>query len=79
MKRLGYTKYVAQGGDWGALITQLMGAQAAPGLLGIHTNMPGAVPPDIDKAAFAGAPVPSGLSADEQHAYNQLVFFYGLA
>jgi pimeloyl-ACP methyl ester carboxylesterase len=81
MKRLGYTKYVAQGGDWGALITQLMGAQAAPGLLGIHTNMPGAVPPDIDKAALAGAPVPSGLSADEQRAYDQLVFFYthGLA
>jgi hypothetical protein len=76
MKRLGYTKYVAQGGDWGALITQLMGAQAAPGLLGIHTNMPGAVPPDIDKAAFAGAPAPSGLSADEQHAYDRLVFFY---
>jgi len=81
MKRLGYTKYVAQGGDWGALITQLMGAQAAPGLLGIHTNMPGAVPPDIDKAAVAGAPAPSGLSADEQHAYDRLVFFYtrGLA
>ena len=81
MKRLGYTKYVAQGGDWGALITQLMGAQAAPGLLGIHTNMPGAVPPDIDKAALAGAPAPSGLSADEQHAYDRLVFFYtrGLA
>jgi len=76
MKRLGYTKYVAQGGDWGALITQLMGAQAAPGLLGIHTNMPGAVPPDIDKAAFTGAPAPSGLSADEQHAYDRLVFFY---
>jgi pimeloyl-ACP methyl ester carboxylesterase len=81
MKRLGYTKYVAQGGDWGALITQLMGAQAAPGLLAIHTNMPGAVPPDIDKAALAGAPAPSGLSADEKHAYDQLVFFYakGLA
>ncbi len=77
MKRLEYSKYVAEGGDWGALITQLMGAQAAPGLLGIHTNMPGAVPPDIDKAAFAGAPAPSGLSADEQHAYDQLVFFYG--
>jgi pimeloyl-ACP methyl ester carboxylesterase len=76
MQRLGYTKYVAQGGDWGALITQLMGAQAVPGLLGIHTNMPGAVPPDIDKAALAGAPVPSGLSADERHAYDQLVFFY---
>jgi len=77
MKRLEYSKYVAEGGDWGALITQLMGPQAAPGLLGIHTNMPGAVPPDIDKAAFAGAPAPSGLSADEQHAYDQLVFFYG--
>jgi pimeloyl-ACP methyl ester carboxylesterase len=76
MARLGYTKYVAQGGDWGALITQLMGAQAAPGLLGIHTNMPGAVPPDIDKAALAGAPAPTGLSADERHAYDQLVFFY---
>jgi pimeloyl-ACP methyl ester carboxylesterase len=76
MQRLGYTKYVAQGGDWGAVITQLMGAQAAPGLLGIHTNMPGAVPPDIDKAALAGAPAPSGLSADERHAYDQLVFFY---
>ncbi len=81
MQRLGYTKYVAQGGDWGALITQLMGAQAPPGLLGIHTNMPGAVPPDIDKAALAGAPAPSGLSEDERHAYDQLVFFYtkGLA
>ena len=76
MQRLGYTKYVAQGGDWGALITQLMGAQAAPGLLGIHTNMPGAVPSDIDKAALAGTPAPSGLSADERHAYDQLVFFY---
>jgi pimeloyl-ACP methyl ester carboxylesterase len=67
---------VAQGGDWGALITDLMGVQAPPELLGIHTNMPGAVPPDIDKAAFAGAPPPSGLSADERHAYDQLAFFY---
>jgi pimeloyl-ACP methyl ester carboxylesterase len=76
MQRLGYTTYVAQGGDWGAVITQLMGAQAAPGLLGIHTNMPGAVPPDIDKAALTGAAAPSSLTADERHAYDQLVFFY---
>ncbi len=53
-----------------------MGAQAPPELLGIHTSMPGAVPPDVDKAAFAGAPAPAGLSADEKHAYEQLVFFY---
>ena len=81
MKRLGYPRYVAQGTDWGALIVDLMGVQAAPELLGIHTNMPGAVPPDIDKAAFGGAPPPSGLSADERHAYEQLAFFYkyGLA
>jgi len=81
MKRLGYKKFVAQGGDWGALITQLMGVQAPPELLAIHTNMPGAVPPDIDKAAFVGAPAPAGLSAEEKHAYDQLVFFYthGLA
>jgi pimeloyl-ACP methyl ester carboxylesterase len=77
MKRLGYTKFVAQGGDWGALITDLIGVQAPPELLAIHTNMPGAVPPDIDKAAFAGAPAPSGLSAEEAAAYDQLVFFYG--
>src|SRR6266702_7896615 len=61
MKRLGYTQFVAQGGDWGALITDLMGAQAAPELLAIHTNMPGAVPNDINAAAFTGAPAPSGL------------------
>ena len=77
MKRLGYTKYVAQGGDWGALVTQLMAVQAPPELLGIHTNMPGAVPVEINKAALAGAPPPSGLSAEERHAYDRLVFFYG--
>jgi pimeloyl-ACP methyl ester carboxylesterase len=81
MKRLGYKKFVAQGGDWGALITDLMGVQAPPELIGIHTNMAGAVPGDIDKAAFMGTPPPSGLSADEQRAYGQLAFFYkhGLA
>jgi pimeloyl-ACP methyl ester carboxylesterase len=77
MQRLGYEKYVAQGGDWGALITQLMGKQAPGGLLGIHTNMPGAVPVEINRAAQAGAPTPAGLSAEEQRAYEQLVFFYG--
>ncbi len=81
MKRLGYTRYVAQGGDWGALVVDLMGVQAPPGLLAIHTNMPGAVPPDIDKAAFTGAPPPSGFSAEEKFAYDRLAFFYkhGLA
>ncbi|HEX7947618.1 MAG TPA: alpha/beta hydrolase, partial [Phenylobacterium sp.] len=77
MQRLGYTRYVAQGGDWGALVTQLMGQQEPPGLIAIHTNMPGAVPVEINRAAFAGAPMPAGLSADEQHAYKRLVFFYG--
>jgi pimeloyl-ACP methyl ester carboxylesterase len=81
MERLGYTQYVAQGGDWGALIVDLMGVQAPPGLLGIHTNMAGAVPPDIDKAALTGAPPPPNLSAEERNAYDQLAFFYkhGLA
>jgi pimeloyl-ACP methyl ester carboxylesterase len=77
MKRLGYTKFVAQGGDWGAVITDLMGVHAAPELLGIHTNMPGAVPVDIDKAAFTGAPAPSGLSAEEKAAFERLQFVYG--
>ncbi len=76
MKRLGYTKYVAQGGDWGAVITDLMGLQAPPELLGIHTNMPGIFPADIDGAAFSGAPAPSGLSADEKLAYDRLQFVY---
>jgi len=81
MKRLGYTRFVAQGGDWGALVTQLMGVQAAPELAAIHTNMPGAVPPEIDKLAFAGAPAPDGLSAEERQAYDRLALFYttGLA
>jgi pimeloyl-ACP methyl ester carboxylesterase len=81
MKRLGYTRFVAQGGDWGALITELIGTLKPPELLGIHTNMPGTVPPDIMKAAFEGAPTPSGLSPDERYAYERLTFFYtkGLA
>jgi pimeloyl-ACP methyl ester carboxylesterase len=76
MKRLGYTHFVAQGGDWGAVIVDLMGVQAPPELLGIHTNMPGIFPADIDQAAFSGAPAPSGLSADEKVAYERLQFVY---
>jgi len=76
MKRLGYTQFVAQGGDWGAVITDLMGVLAPPELLAIHTNMAGAVPNDVNGAAFTGAPAPSGLSADEQHAFDRLAFFY---
>jgi pimeloyl-ACP methyl ester carboxylesterase len=76
MNRLGYTRYVAQGGDWGAVVTEQMGLQAPPGLLGIHVNMPGIFPADIDGAAFSGAPAPSGLSADEKLAYDRLQFVY---
>lgn len=81
MKRLGYTRYAAQGGDWGALIVDQMGVQAPKGLIAIHTNMPGAVPPEIDAASYAGSPTPSGLSPDEVNAYEQLAYFYkhGLA
>ena len=76
MKRLGYTSYVAQGGDWGAIVAELMGAQAPAGLLAIHTNMPQVIPPAIDAAALAGAPVPAGLSAEEKRCYEMLTAFY---
>jgi pimeloyl-ACP methyl ester carboxylesterase len=76
MKRLGYTRFVAQGGDWGNAVTEQMALLGAPELIGIHTNMPATVPTDIDKAAFAGASPPSGLSDEEQHAYDQLAYFY---
>jgi pimeloyl-ACP methyl ester carboxylesterase len=76
MKRLGYTKFVAQGGDWGAIITEYMGAQPPPELLGIHTNMANVIPLDIDKQAFSGAPAPANLSADEKLAYERLSFVY---
>jgi pimeloyl-ACP methyl ester carboxylesterase len=75
MRRLGYTRFVAQGGDWGAQITDVMGAEAPPELLGIHSNMPGTVPPDDSKALASGGPAPSGLSADESRAWEQLKFF----
>jgi len=71
MQRLGYTRYVAQGGDWGAFVVDQMGLQAPPGLLAIHTNMPATVPTDVDKALLAGAPAPAGLSAEEGRAYEQ--------
>ena len=74
MQRLGYKRFVAQGGDWGAVITDLMGVQAPPELVGIHTNMPGAVPPAVEAAALAGAPAPSGLSAEEARAYEGHLF-----
>ena len=72
MKRLGYDRYVAQGGDWGAFVVDQMGLQAPEGLLAIHTNMPATVPDDVDKAVQAGDPLPSGLSAEEKRACEQL-------
>jgi pimeloyl-ACP methyl ester carboxylesterase len=77
MQRLGYTRYVAQGGDWGNAVTEQMALQAPPQLLGIHTNMPATIPDDIAASLQPGGPPPpDGLSADEQHAYDQLDFFY---
>ena len=76
MQRLGYTKYVAQGGDWGNAVTELMAVQEPPGLLGIHTNMAATVPADIAKALAAGGPAPASLSDDEKRAYGKLDDFY---
>ena len=76
MKRLGYTRYVAQGGDWGSLVTDQMGVQAPPELLGIHTNLPGAVPPAVVQAAHSGGPPPSGLSDEETRTYEQVKDFF---
>jgi len=81
MQRLGYTRYVAQGGDWGNAVSEVMALQQPPGLLGIHTNMAATVPPDVSKALSVGGPPPAGLSADEKHSWDQLDDFYkhGLA
>jgi len=81
MQRLGYTRYVAQGGDWGNAVSEVMALQQPPGLLGIHTNMAATVPADVSKALSVGGPQPAGLSADEKHAWDQLDDFYkrGLA
>jgi pimeloyl-ACP methyl ester carboxylesterase len=72
MRRLGYKRYVAQGGDWGAFVVDQMGLQAPEGLIAIHTNMPATVPADVDRALLAGEPAPAGLSAEERRAYEQL-------
>jgi pimeloyl-ACP methyl ester carboxylesterase len=76
MKRLGYTRYVAQGGDWGAIINDVMATQGHPELIGLHTNLPSAIPPEINKAAAAGGPAPSDLSAEEKRAYETIVALY---
>ncbi len=76
MQRLGYTRYIAQGGDWGSVVTEMMAVQASPGLIGIHVNMPGAVPEAINAAAFSGAAAPADLPAEELRTYEQLKFFY---
>ncbi|MEX3937223.1 epoxide hydrolase family protein [Paraburkholderia phymatum] len=76
MQRLGYRRYVAQGGDWGNAVTEQMALLTPPELLGIHTNMPATVPDDVAHALKFGEPAPAGLSPDEKHAFDQLDFFY---
>jgi pimeloyl-ACP methyl ester carboxylesterase len=76
MNRLGYEKFVAQGGDWGNAVTEQMALLKPSGLLGIHTNMPATVPPDISRSVQIGDPPPPGLSADEQKAYEVLAHFF---
>ena len=76
IKRLGYNRFAAQGGDWGGFVTNFMAEQAPPELMGIHVNFSGAAPPDVAKALASGAPAPAGLSAEERRAYDQMAFLY---
>ena len=76
MQRLGYTRYVAQGGDWGSFVVEMMALQAPPELIGIHTNFPHAVPPDVSKAIQSGGVAPSGLSDDERRQFELLKDFF---
>ena len=76
MKRLGYTRYVAQGGDWGAIVNDVMATQGHPEFIGFHTNLPSVIPPEINKAAASGSPAPTGLSAEETRAYETIVALY---
>ncbi len=76
MKRLGYTRFVAQGGDWGAIVTDVMATQGHPELIGIHSNMPGAVPPEVSKAIAAGGAAPAGLSGEERAQFEKLKDFF---
>jgi pimeloyl-ACP methyl ester carboxylesterase len=76
IERLGYSSYVAQGGDWGAQVTDVLGAKAPAGLLGIHSNMAGTLPAELSRAVQSGAPAPDGLSPEERRAYDQLSFVY---
>ena len=76
MKRLGYSRFAAQGGDWGGFVTNAMAQQAPPELIGIHLNFSGAAPPDVAKALQSGGPPPAGLSAEELRAYHQMAFLY---
>ncbi|MFL5486245.1 MAG: epoxide hydrolase family protein [Gemmatimonadaceae bacterium] len=76
MKRLGYTRYVAHGGDWGAIVNDQFATQGYPELIGMHTTLGGVIPPEINKAAATGSPAPTGLSAEEKRAYETVVTLY---
>ena len=71
-ERLGYTRYVSQGGDWGSVVAEAMGRQAPAGLLGIHVNLPATVPAEVAAALAAGGPAPDGLSEEERAAFDKL-------